>query len=207
MTHQILCSKYFSEIIAIKLVIVYAGESEQSVSLQMAYPALLTLNLALDIFLVSGLETHACKLAKCELKFRFASWKYRHSKKVASSIFHLNTKTSLRSCSQRWISQSTVKAEEKLKHNIMPDNLLFVYGGEIKHISTGLVALAHCIMTTIKSLYIERHKKNDTLDITMEVRKLYRSFIMSKLFSAHDGDMLVIVLNKKDVQKNKRSAF
>ena len=41
-------------------------------------------------FLVwSGLEIHACKLAKCELKFSFASWKYRHSKKVASSIFHL----------------------------------------------------------------------------------------------------------------------
>ena len=32
----------------------------------------------------SGLETHAYKLAKCELKFSFASWKYGHSKKVAS---------------------------------------------------------------------------------------------------------------------------
>ena len=41
----------------------------------------------------------------------------------------------------------------------------------------------------------------------MEVRKLYTSFMMSKLFSAHDGDMLVAVLNEKDVQKNKRSAF
>ena len=41
----------------------------------------------------------------------------------------------------------------------------------------------------------------------MEVRRLYISFIMSKLFSAIDGDMLVVVLNKKDVQKNKRSAF
>ena len=37
----------------------------------------------------SGLEIHALKLAKCELKFSFASWKYRHSKKVASSIFQL----------------------------------------------------------------------------------------------------------------------
>ena len=37
----------------------------------------------------TGLEIHACKLAKCELKFSFASWKYRYSKKVASSIFHL----------------------------------------------------------------------------------------------------------------------
>ena len=34
-----------------------------------------------------GLEIHACKLAKCELKFSFASWKYRHLKKVVSSIF------------------------------------------------------------------------------------------------------------------------
>ena len=33
------------------------------------------------------------------------------------------------------------------------------------------------------------------------------SFIMSKLFSAHDGDMLVGVLNKKDIQKSIRSAF
>ena len=38
---------------------------------------------------ISGLEIHACKLAKCELKFIFASWKYRHSKKIASSRFHL----------------------------------------------------------------------------------------------------------------------
>ena len=82
-----------------------------------------------------------------------------------------------------------------------------MYGCEIKHISTGLVAFAHCIMPTIKSLYIERHEKNDTFDITMEVRRLYISFIMSKLFSAHDGHMLVVVLNKKDAQKNKRSAF
>ena len=37
----------------------------------------------------TGLETHACKLAKCELKFNFASLKYRHSKKVASLIFHI----------------------------------------------------------------------------------------------------------------------
>ena len=37
---------------SVKLVTVYAGESEQSVSLQIALPALLTLNLALDIFLV-----------------------------------------------------------------------------------------------------------------------------------------------------------
>ena len=42
---------------------------------------------------------------------------------------------------------------------------------------------------------MERHEKNDTLDITMEVKRLYISFIMSKLFSAHDGDMLVVVLN------------
>ena len=82
-----------------------------------------------------------------------------------------------------------------------------MYSCEIKHISTGLVALAHCIMPTIKSLYIERHEKNDTLDIAMEVRSVYISLIMSKLFSEHNGDMLVVVLNKKDVQKNKRSAF
>ena len=67
----------------------------------------------------------------------------------------------------------------------------------LKHISTGLVALAHSIMPKIKSLYIERHEKNYTLDITMEARRLLISFIMSKLFSAHDGDMLVGVLNKK----------
>ena len=36
---------------------------------------------------------------------------------------------------------------------------------------------------------------------------MYISFIMSKLFSEHNEDMLVVVLNKKDVQKNKRSAF
>ena len=77
----------------------------------------------------------------------------------------------------------------------------------MKHISTGLVAPVHCIMPAIKSFYIERHEKNDTLDITMEVRRLYISFIMSKLFSSHDGDMLVGVLNKKKNQKNKRSAF
>ena len=82
-----------------------------------------------------------------------------------------------------------------------------MYGCEIKHISTALFALAHCIIPTIKSLYIERREKNDTLDITLEVRRLYISFIMSKLFSAIDGDMLVVVLNKKDVQKNKRSAL
>ena len=41
----------------------------------------------------------------------------------------------------------------------------------------------------------------------MEVRRQYISFILSKLFSVHDGDMLVVVLNKKNVQKNKRSAF
>ena len=41
----------------------------------------------------------------------------------------------------------------------------------------------------------------------MEVRILYISFIMSKLFSECDGDMLVGVLNKNNVQKNKRSAF
>ena len=35
----------------------------------------------------AGLETYTCKLAKCESKFSFASWKYWHSKKVASSIF------------------------------------------------------------------------------------------------------------------------
>ena len=84
---------------------------------------------------------------------------------------------------------------------------MLVYGFEIKHISTGLVILAHCIMPTIKSVYIKRHEKNDTLDIKMAVRRLYISFILSKLFSAHAGDMLVGVLNKKDVQKNKRSAF
>ena len=82
-----------------------------------------------------------------------------------------------------------------------------MYGCEIKHISTGLVAFAHCIMLTIKSLHIERHEKNDTFDITMEVRRLHISFIMSKLLSAHDGHMLIVVLNKKDAQKNKRSAF
>ena len=78
-----------------------------------------------------------------------------------------------------------------------------MYGCEIKHISAGLVALALYIMSTLESLYIERHEKNYTLDITMEDRKLDISFIMSKLFSAHDGDMLVGVLNKKDVQKIK----
>ena len=62
-------------------------------------------------------------------------------------------------------------------------------------------------MLKIKSLYIELHENNDTLDITMEVRRLYISFIMSKLFPTHDGDMLVVIWNKKDVQKNKRSAF
>ena len=82
-----------------------------------------------------------------------------------------------------------------------------MYGCEIKHISTGLVALAHCIKPTIKSFYIERHDKKGTLGITMEVRRLYISFILSKLFSAHDGDMFVGVLNKKDVQNYKRSAF
>ena len=88
-----------------------------------------------------------------------------------------------------------------------PDNSFLVYGCEVKHISTGLVALAHSIMLKLKSLYIERHEKNDTFDITMEVRRLYISFIMSKLFSTHDGDMLVVVWNKKNVQKNKRSAI
>ena len=82
-----------------------------------------------------------------------------------------------------------------------------MYGCEIKHISTGLVAFAHCTMPTLKALYIERHEQNDTFDITMEVRRLHISFIMSKLFSAQDGHMLVVVLNKKDAQKNKRSAF
>ena len=33
---------------------------------------------------LSGLETHACKLAKCELKFNFASLKYRHSVPLTS---------------------------------------------------------------------------------------------------------------------------
>ena len=84
---------------------------------------------------------------------------------------------------------------------------MLVYGCEIKHISTGLVAFTHCIMPTTKSLHIKRHEKNDTFDITMEVRRLYISFIMSKLFSAHNGHMLVVVLNNKDAQKNKRSAF
>ena len=36
---------------------------------------------------ISGLETYAWELAKCELKFSFASLKYWHLKKVASSIF------------------------------------------------------------------------------------------------------------------------
>ena len=49
--------------------------------------------------------------------------------------------------------------------------------------------------------------KSVSLKFIMEVRRLYISFIMTILFSAHDGDMLVIVLNKKDVQKNKGSAF
>ena len=35
----------------------------------------------------------------------------------------------------------------------------------------------------------------------MEVQRLYTSFKMSKLLSAYDGDMLVVVLNKKDVRK------
>ena len=67
--------------------------------------------------------------------------------------------------------------------------------------------MAYYIMSTIKSLYIERHEKNDILDITIAVQRLYISFIMSKLFSALDGDMLFGVLSKKDVQKNVRSAF
>ena len=37
---------------------------------------------------LTGLETHTCKLAKCELKFSFASWKYWHSKKNSSSIIY-----------------------------------------------------------------------------------------------------------------------
>ena len=41
----------------------------------------------------------------------------------------------------------------------------------------------------------------------MEVQRLYISFIMSKLFSALDGDMLFGVLSKKDAQKNIRSTF
>ena len=82
-----------------------------------------------------------------------------------------------------------------------------MYGYDIKPISTGLVVLAHCIMPTMKYECIERHEKNDTLDITMDIRRLYILFIKSKLVPAHDGDTLVGVLNKKDVQKNKRSAF
>ena len=35
----------------------------------------------------------------------------------------------------------------------------------------------------------------------MEVRRLYISFLMSKLFSALDGDMLLVVLNKKMFRK------
>ena len=71
----------------------------------------------------------------------------------------------------------------------------------------GLVALAHCIMPNVKSLCIERHEKNHTLDITIKVRRLYMAFKMTQLFSVHDGDMSVGILNKKYVQKNARCAF
>ena len=50
-------------------------------------------------------------------------------------------------------------------------------------------------------------RENHTLGIKIKVRILYIPFIMSKLISVHDGDMLVGVLNKKYVQKNARSAF
>ena len=89
----------------------------------------------------------------------------------------------------------------------MTDTSLLVYGCDIKHIYTGLVALAHCITPRIKSLCIERHDKNHTLGITIKVRRRYIPLIMSKFISIHNGDMLVGVLNKKYVQKNARSAF
>ena len=89
----------------------------------------------------------------------------------------------------------------------MPNTSLLVYGCDIKHIYTGLVALAHCITPRIKSLCIERHEKNHTLGITIKVRRRYIPFKMSKFISIHDGDMLVGVLKKKYVQKNARSAF
>ena len=41
----------------------------------------------------------------------------------------------------------------------------------------------------------------------MGVWRLYISSIMSKLFSARDGDILVGELNKKDVHKKIRSVF
>ena len=84
-----------------------------------------------------------------------------------------------------------------------------MYGCDIKQICdfSGMVALVHCKMTITKSLCIERHEKNHTLGITMEVRRLYIPFIMSKSISVHDGDMIVGVLNKNNVQKNTRSAF
>ena len=62
---------------------------------------------------VSGLKTHACKLAKCELKFNFVSLKYRHSKKSCEFDISYNTKS--RSWSQRCFRESTVKAVEKSK--------------------------------------------------------------------------------------------
>ena len=86
-------------------------------------------------------------------------------------------------------------------NNIKPDTSLLVYGCDIKHIYTGLVALSHCITPRIKSLCIERHEKNHTLGITIKVRRHYILFIMSKFISVQDGDMLVGVLNKNYAQK------
>ena len=59
----------------------------------------------------SRLQTHKMRveIQVCELKI------YALEKSCEFDISS-NTKTSLRSCSQRWISQSIVKAVEKLKH-------------------------------------------------------------------------------------------
>ena len=75
-----------------------------------------------------GLEIHACQLPKCELKFSFASWKYRHSKKVASLIFHLIPNPDLglkdvKSC----FSKSTVKAVEKSKRLVIQTRCLAMW--------------------------------------------------------------------------------
>ena len=49
--------------------------------------------------------------------------------------------------------------------------------------------------------YLGHHNEGTVL------RRLYMTFKMSQLFSEHDGDMLVRVLNKQYVQTNVRSAF
>ena len=52
---------------------------------------------------------------------------------------------------------------------IKPVNSLLLYGCEIKHISTGLVTLAHCIIPTIKSLIYRATRGNNTLLITIHI--------------------------------------